>query len=154
MRDSAECVAWDRPLTEGVAQAKSYAGKLEIRFTYATNGQGIYAVDMEAGTEGDAVSYPTPEELWGMTYAKKNEWRDRFADVPFEDRSGTLGDRYFRDLAIERVLEAMANKEQRILLTLATGTGKTMIAFQIAWKLFHSRWNLTGEPTRRPPSFS
>jgi type I restriction enzyme R subunit len=145
-----EAKAWGKELTEGVAQAKSYAGKLEIRFTYATNGQGIYAVDMEEGKEGDAVSYPTPDELWGMTFAKKNEWRERFAAVPFEDKGGFFQGRYYQDIAIERVLEAMAGGQERILLTLATGTGKTFIAFQLAWKLFQSRWNLSGEPTRRP----
>jgi type I restriction enzyme R subunit len=105
---------------------------------------------MQEGTEGELSSYPTPDELWNKTFAKKNEWRDRFAAVPFEDKGGTLGDRYFRDIAIERVLEAVASDKQRILLTLATGTGKTMIAFQIAWKLFHSRWNLSRKPTRLP----
>jgi len=145
-----EAKAWDEQLTEGVGQAKSYATKMTIRFTYATNGQGIYGIDMLEGAEGEIAQYPSPEELWKLTFAKPNEWRDRFAAVPFEDKGGTLGDRYFRDVAIERVLEAIATDKQRILLTLATGTGKTIIAFQIAWKLFHSRWNLSRKPTRRP----
>ena len=85
-----------------------------------------------------------------MTFAEANAWRDRFATVPFEDRGGYFLPRYYQDIAIERVMEAIANDRQRILLTLATGTGKTFIAFQIAWKLFQSRWNLTREPTRRP----
>ena len=105
---------------------------------------------MKRGKELEIAAYPTPQELWDLTFADQNDWRDRFAAVPFEDKSGTLGERYFRDIAIERVLEAIAAEKQRILLTLATGTGKTMIAFQIAWKLFHSRWNLSREPTRRP----
>ena len=145
-----EAKAWDKPLTEGVAQAKSYAAKMSIRFTYATNGQGVYEIDMKRGSESEVATYPTPQELWDLTFADQNDWRDRFAAVPFEDKSGTLGERYFRDIAIDRVLEAIAAEKQRILLTLATGTGKTMIAFQIAWKLFHSRWNLSREPTRRP----
>jgi len=145
-----EAKALDKELTEGVGQAKLYAGKMAIRFTYSTNGQGIYGIDMAEGTEGAISQYPSPEELWNATFAEQNEWRDRFADVPFHDKGGTLGDRYFRDIAIERVLEAIAAEQQRILLTLATGTGKTMIAFQIAWKLFHSRWNLSREATRRP----
>jgi type I restriction enzyme, R subunit len=145
-----EAKAWDEPLTEGVGQAKNYAGKMAIRFAYATNGQGIYSVDMQTGKEGELPSYPTPDELWAMTFAEANAWRDRFATVPFEDKGGTLGERYFRDIAIERVLDAIAADKQRILLTLATGTGKTMIAFQIAWKLFHSRWNLSRQPSRRP----
>ena len=145
-----EAKAWDAELTEGVGQAKSYATKMSIRFTYATNGQSVYAIDMVDGSEGEIAQYPGPEELWNATFAEPNEWRDRFADVPFHDKGGALGDRYFRDIAIERVLDAIANNKQRILLTLATGTGKTLIAFQIAWKLFHSRWNLSREPSRRP----
>ena len=145
-----EAKAWDCALTEGVAQAKDYAGKLAIRFTYATNGQGIYGIDMQEGTEGEQPHYPTPEELWQMTFATQNNWRDRFAAVPFEDRGGYFQGRYYQDIAIERVLEAIADGSDRILLTLATGTGKTFIAFQLAWKLFHSRWNLSREATRRP----
>jgi type I restriction enzyme, R subunit len=145
-----EAKAWDEELTEGVGQAKSYATKMTIRFTYATNGQAIYGIDMVAGTESEVPNYPSPEELWNATFAKQNDWRDRFAAVPLEDKGGSLGDRYFRDIAIERVLEAIATGKKRILLTLATGTGKTLIAFQIAWKLFHSRWNLSREPSRRP----
>ena len=60
------------------------------------------------------------------------------------------GARYYQENAINHVMEAIAGGQQRILLTLATGTGKTFIAFQIAWKLFQSRWNLSREPTRRP----
>ena len=139
-----------KQLTEGVAQAKNYAGKMAVRFTYATNGQGIYGIDMETGKEGELPRYPTPGELWNMTFAEANAWRDRFAAVPFEDKGGFFLPRYYQDIAIERVMEAIAEDRQRILLTLATGTGKTFIAFQIAWKLFHSRWNLSREPSRRP----
>ena len=85
-----------------------------------------------------------------MTFAVANAWRDRFAAIPFEDKGGFFLPRYYQDIAIERVLEAIAADKPRILLTLATGTGKTFIAFQIAWKLFHSRWNLSREPSRRP----
>ena len=150
-----EAKAWDKPLTEGVGQAKDYAGKLEVRFTYASNGQGIYGIDMHTGIEGELDQYPTPEDLWNRTFATQNAWRDRFAAVPFEDRGGYFQGRYYQDIAIERVLAAIADGRERILLTLATGTGKTFIAFQIAWKLFYSRWNLTdwkkeGEPSRRP----
>ena len=145
-----EAKAWYEALTEGVAQAKNYAGMLTIRFTYSTNGQGIYGIDMKEGTEGPLASYPTPDELWNLTFATQNAWRDRFAAVPFEDRGGYFQGRYYQDIAVERVMEAIAENRQRILLTLATGTGKTFIAFQIAWKLFQSRWNLSREPSRRP----
>ena len=147
-----EAKAWDEELTEGVAQAKNYAGKLAVRYTYSTNGQGIYGIDMQEGTEGEVPRYPTPDELWNLTFAEANAWRDRFAVVPFEDRGGYFQGRYYQDIAIERVLEAIAGGQDRILLTLATGTGKTFIAFQLAWKLFHSRWNLTDWKAGREPS--
>lgn len=130
-------------ITEGLAQAKQYATKLQTRFAFATNGLGIYQVDMETGEESDIDRYPTPNELWRKIYAQENNWRDRFSDIPFEDKSGSWEARYYQHNAINHVMEAIANGKQRILLTLATGTGKTAIAFQIAWKLFHSRWNLT-----------
>jgi type I restriction enzyme R subunit len=145
-----EAKAWSAALTEGVAQAKNYAGKLAVRFTYATNGQGIYAVDMQSGAEAEIASYPRPDELWRRTFAQQDAWRDRFAAVPYEDKGGSHPGRYYQDIAIERALQAIAAKRDRMLLTLATGTGKTFIAFQIAWKLFRARWNLSYEPTRRP----
>ena len=121
-----------------------------MRFAYSTNGQGIYGTDMRTGVEGDIASYPSPEELWDLTFAEQNKWRDLFAAVPLETKGGTFGARYYQETAVDRVLEAIAAEKPRILLTLATGTGKTVIAFHIAWKLFHSRWNLSREPTRRP----
>jgi type I restriction enzyme R subunit len=145
-----EAKAWDKELTEGVGQAKDYAGRLAVRFTYAANGRGVYGIDMQTGAEGERAGFPTPDELWRLTFATANAWRDRFAAVPFEDRGGYFQGRYYQDIAVERVLAALAEGRNRILLTLATGTGKTFIAFQIAWKLFHARWNLGGEPTRRP----
>src|SRR5215469_7002390 len=145
-----EAKAWDEPLTKGVGQAKDYASKMAVRYAYSTNGQGFYGVDMQTGAEGAVPRFPTPDELWNRTFAEVNAWRDRFAAVPFEDKGGFYQGRYYQDIAIDRVMEAIAAGKTRVLLTLATGTGKTFIAFQIAWKLFHSRWNLTREPARRP----
>ncbi|MFO7766114.1 MAG: DEAD/DEAH box helicase family protein [Pelovirga sp.] len=150
-----EAKAWDKAVTEGVGQAKEYAAKLSIRYAFATNGQGIYAIDMVTGKEQDIDAFPSPDDLWNRTFAIRNLWRERFAAIPFEDKGGYFQGRYYQDIAIERVLQTIAEGADRILLTLATGTGKTFIAFQIAWKLFHSRWNLTdwkheNEPTRRP----
>ena len=128
-----EAKAWEEELTEGVAQAKSYAGMLAIRFTYATNGQGIYSIDMQSGKERDDLTrYPTPDELWKLTFAKQNEWRDRFAAVPLVEKGSEWRVRYYQEIAINRVLERVASGVSRILLTLATGTGKTSIAFEIA----------------------
>lgn len=153
-----EAKAWDEELTAGVAQAKNYAGKLATRFAYSTNGQGVYAIDMQMGTEGEVAAYPTPDELWAKTFAVENAWRDRFGAIPFPDKSGTWTLRFYQEIAVNRVLEVVADGKSRALLTLATGTGKTSIAFQIAWKLYEARWNLqnwkdpngAGASTRRP----
>ena len=138
------------PLTEGVGQAKDYAAKLQLRFTYASNGKGIYAIDRETGEEGEVEAFPTPQELWQRTFAEENAWRDRFAAIPYPDKGGSWQIRFYQEIAVKRVLEAIVSGQNRILLTLATGTGKTSIAFQILWKLFQSRWNLSGQPSRRP----
>lgn len=145
-----EAKKWDSPYTEGLGQAKHYAQKLTTRFAYATNGQKIYYVDMETGKEGDVPSYPTPDELWNRCFGKENQWRDNFASIPFKTTSGSTVARYYQEIAVNRALDAIAGGKDRILLTLATGTGKTLIAFQIAWKLFHSRWNLAKDGKRRP----
>jgi type I restriction enzyme R subunit len=145
-----EAKAWNAMMTAGVGQAKDYSDKMAVRFAYSTNGQGIYAVDMATGREGETPAFPTPDRLWALTFAKENAWRDRFASVPFPDKSGSWTIRFYQEIAVNRVLERIAGQQKRILLTLATGTGKTSIAFQIAWKLFQTRWNLSGEPSRRP----
>ena len=135
---------------EGVAQAKLYAEKLKLETTYATNGKEIYRICMKTGTEGLVADFFTPDELWNKTFTVQNEWRERFAAVPFEDKSGSWQLRYYQEIAVKNTLEAIANNKDRILLTLATGTGKTAIAFQIAWKLFQTRWNLQRDGKRRP----
>lgn len=152
-----EAKARDEYYTKGVGQAKDYAGKLNVRFTYSTNGLKIYRIDMKEGMEGDTTSYPTPNELWELTFGEQDKlqplsavWRDKLLAVPFEDRSGTWQPRYYQENAIAKVLEAVSEDRQRILLTLATGTGKTAIAFQIAWKLFHAKWNIRKDGERSP----
>jgi type I restriction enzyme R subunit len=135
---------------EGVAQAKQYAEKLKLETTYSSNGNEIYSICMKTGVEGLVENYLTPEELWNKTFAIQNEWREKFASVPFEDKGGSWQLRYYQEIAVKNTLEALANNEERILLTLATGTGKTAIAFQIAWKLFQTRWNLKRDGSRRP----
>ncbi len=145
-----EAKADSLPLTEGVAQAKDYAAKLQIRFTYASNGKGVYAIDMDTGAEFEVAGFPTPQDLWQRTFAGENAWRDRFAAIPYPDKGGSWQIRFYQDIAVTRVLETIASGNHRILLTLATGTGKTSIAFQIIWKLFQARWNLSSQPSRRP----
>ena len=78
-----EAKPWDAPLTEGVGQAKDYAGKLAIRFTYASNGQGIYGMDMQTGDEGELAQYPTPDELWNRTFAVQKHLARPFCQCAF-----------------------------------------------------------------------
>lgn len=149
-----EAKAAGKSYTEGVGQAKDYATCLQTRFAFATNGKEIYRIDMVTGAEALVERWPTPHELWAETYAEPNRWRDRFAAVTLQT-DGRFEPRYYQYNAIQRTLDAIANGRDRILLTLATGTGKTVIAFHIAWKLFEARWNTgdwraEGEPTRRP----
>lgn len=153
-----EAKARDLYYTEGVAQAKDYANRLHIRFTYATNGLKIYGIDMDEGKEGDVSKYPTPDELWQMCYPEPVDeaakqiakLKDSLLSIPFEDRGGTWQPRYYQENAITKVIEAIAEGKGRILLTLATGTGKTAVAFQIAWKLFHCKWNIRKDGKRSP----
>ncbi|MDX8353949.1 EcoAI/FtnUII family type I restriction enzme subunit R [Cognatiyoonia sp. IB215182] len=135
---------------EGVAQAKEYSQRLRTRFTYATNGLEWYEMDTVSGAEGTIPGPPSPGDLWARTFESENEWRNRFGAVPFETGGGKWQPRYYQHNAITAALEAIAEGRDRILLTLATGTGKTGIAFQLCWKLFQSNWNLTRDPTRRP----
>jgi len=135
---------------EGVAQAKNYAEKMHLDTTFAANGKEIYQICMKTGKEGPVANFPTPQELWNKTFAAENQWRDKFGAVPLEDVGGTKPVRYYQEIAVNNAMSAIADGRQRVLLTLATGTGKTFIAFQIAWKLFHTRWNLKRDGTRSP----
>ena len=146
------------PVSDGVGQAKDYAQKLKILTTYSTNGNEIYEInysknekgEMFIASEGLVEKFPSPEELWVKTFREKNEWSSKFDSINFEPFKGTREPRYYQEIAINNALDAIADKQQRILLTLATGTGKTVIAFHIAWKLFQSRWNIQRDGKRIP----
>ena len=137
----------------GVPQAKQYAELLQIRYTYSTNGDDIYFIDMGVrdaqgnyiipSSEGFVDHFPTPAELWQMTFPVEDEWRDKFNKTPY-NIGGGKAPRYYQENAINNVLNAVAQKQDRILLTMATGTGKTFVAFQICWKLYQNNWNLHG----------
>jgi type I restriction enzyme R subunit len=142
-----EAKKFDANYTEGHAQAIDYATKLDVPFAFATNGRKIRMIDMRSGKESDISEYPSPKALLGMLNEEPNEWLQKFEKYPDENRLGES--RYYQSIAVERALASIAKGEKRLLLTLATGTGKTRIAFQIAWKLFHTRWNLKG--TDRQP---
>ena len=147
----------DLHYTEGVAQAKDYAGRLQVRFTFSTNGLKIYEIDMDEGQERDVNSFPSPDELWTMAFGAYQAEMPvsqalirKFDAVPFETKSGEKAPRYYQENAVNKVLKSVAEGNNRILLTLATGTGKTAVAFQIAWKLFKTKWNINGDGQRSP----
>jgi type I restriction enzyme R subunit len=135
-----EAKKYDSSYTEGHAQAVEYATKLGLPFAFATNGRQIRFIDLRTGIESDITEYPTPQELVASLNEVTNEWLAKFEKFPYENKYGDV--RYYQSIAVERALSSIAKGDKRILLTLATGTGKTRIAFQIAWKLFHTKWNL------------
>jgi type I restriction enzyme R subunit len=145
-------------VSDGVSQAKDYAQKLKLLTSYSSNGHKIYEInysknekgEMFITSEGEVDKFPTPDELWNKTFKEKNEWSSKFDSINFEAFKGSKEPRYYQEIAINNALDAIADKQQRILLTLATGTGKTVIAFHIAWKLFQSRWNKQRDGKRLP----
>ena len=135
---------------QGLQQAKGYAEILGLKFAYATNGQGIVEFDYITGLEREIADFPTPEELWARLVNSEHlspESAERLL-APAYHLSGK-SPRYYQEIAINRTVQAVLQGRRRILLTMATGTGKTVVAFQICWKLWSSRWNRTGD-YRRP----
>lgn len=153
-----EAKARDKYYTDGVAQAKDYAERLHIRHTFSTNGDRIYGIDMEEAHENEISRFPTPEELWLKTFPPEEaqqepevwNWKQRFNDVPYELLMGKYLPRYYQRNAVDAVLNSIAEGQDRLLLTMATGTGKTATAFHICWKLFQAKWNLSRDGKRRP----
>jgi type I restriction enzyme, R subunit len=134
---------------DGLQQAKDYAQILGLKFAYATNGHGIVEHDFLTGKDNDIQNFPTAEELWGRLQTSEgisDEIKDRVL-APYYHLSGK-SPRYYQEIAINRAVQAILQGKRRVLLTLATGTGKTIVAFQICWKLWNSRWNRTGEYRR------
>ena len=140
----------EQEVGEGVAQAKLYAQKLELSYTFAANGKEIYEICLANGKEGAVAKFPTPDELWQRVFGDVSEWQAKFNSIPFENVYGDAQQRYYQEIAVNRVMDAIANGKQRVLLTLATGTGKTFIAFQIAWKLFKTKWTVQKDGKRAP----
>ena len=126
---------------EGYEQALKYGRMLGMAAAYATNGKEILEVDLKTGGTEVVEAFPSPQEVWRRAFPEENGWRDSFDAVPFWF-DAVKRPRYYQELAVNRVMDAVAARQRRILLTLATGTGKTFIAFQIAWKLFKAKWNL------------
>ncbi|MDD2307008.1 MAG: DEAD/DEAH box helicase family protein [Prolixibacteraceae bacterium] len=134
--------------TDGLQQAIRYADKLKVKFIFATNGEQIYQFDMRTGT-GDYIDYfPTPETLFQESVDNLTSLKKQLLAVPFY-LVGDKQPRYYQEIAVNKAIEAIADDKKRVLLTLATGTGKTFIAFQIVHKLLTVKWNLD-QADRRP----
>lgn len=135
---------------DGMQQAKEYARILGLLFAYSTNGKGIVEFDFTTGVEQEIKDFPAPHELWSRlrTYKGLEEVPEDKLLVPYY--SSDKVPRYYQQIAINRAVEAILKGKERVLLTLATGTGKTVIAFQICWKLWNGYWNRKGLTQRRP----
>lgn len=142
-----EAKSEDKEITDGLEQVKAYAQTLNIRFVYSTNGHGIYFFDMQTGRGETVESYHTPESLFTMTFGDFSDRQRMVLTEPFQ--RSKHNPRYYQENAVNKAIEAISAGDQRVLLTLATGTGKTTIAFQIVWKLYQARWNRRGDD-RRP----
>ena len=136
---------------DGLQQAMDYAETLGLKFAYSTNGHGIVEHDFLTGRESRMDSFPSPGDLWNRIRVAENLTEDRKAErltAPCYHLSGKTP-RYYQEIAINRAVQSVLQGKDRILLTMATGTGKTVVVFQIIWKLWNSRWTRTGDD-RRP----
>src|SRR5437899_2230874 len=135
---------------DGLQQAKDYAQILGLKFAYSTNGHGIVEHDFLTGKDTDIDTFPTPDDLWNRLKQSENisdEIKERLL-APYYHLSGK-SPRYYQEIAINRAVQGILQGKRRVLLTVDTGKGKTVVAFQICWKLWNSRWNRSGQH-RRP----
>ncbi|GHV52064.1 DEAD/DEAH box helicase [Deltaproteobacteria bacterium] len=146
-----EAKAEDKPAADGLQQAKDYAEILDLKFAYAANGKEIIEFDYLTGKESTLSAFPTPDELWTRLRAVENLTDDIAGSLltPSNHSAGKKP-RYYQRIAIDRAVQTIVQGKKRILLTMATGTGKTVVAFQICWKLWSSKWNVKGDPARKP----
>jgi type I restriction enzyme R subunit len=136
---------------DGLQQAKEYAEILGLKFAYATNGEGIVEFDYTTGLEREIDIFPSPKELWSRYCSGQridDEATKKRLLTPNYHIPGKIP-RYYQEIAINRSMEAILQGKRRVLLTMATGTGKTFVAFQICWRLWESGWNSRNEK-RRP----
>ena len=136
---------------DAVGQVKDYNEQLKLPFAYVTDGNEIREMHYvgDACHEQDVAAFPSPEEMYQRAFPENNEVEDALSQIPF-NRSGGKEPRYYQELAINRTISALGRGKKKILLTLATGTGKTYIAFQIVWKLFEAKWSQSGLGKRMP----
>ena len=136
---------------DGLQQAKEYAAMLGLKFAYSTNGHGIIEFNYITGKEREIDSFPGPEELWRRFRGAEELGDEQIATGALTPSNATIdkAHRYYQEIAINRTVQAILKGDKRVLLTMATGTGKILVAFQICWKLWSMRWNRVGEH-RRP----
>jgi type I restriction enzyme, R subunit len=147
-----EAKAKYKKAADGLQQAKDYAEPLGVKYAYATNGEEIIEFDFITGIERIIENFPTPDELWSRLRAAEKLTDNTAVErllTPFNLTSGKIP-YYYQEIGIHRVVQAILQGNLRVLLTMATGTGKTLVAFQICWKLWSSKWNAKGDPNRKP----
>jgi len=147
-----EAKSEDEQAATGLQQAKDYAEILKLKFAYATNGNHIIEFDYITGLERELTAFPAPAELWSRLRASERIADDSTAQRLLTPANLTTGKepRYYQRIAIDGAVQFILQGKRRVLLTMATGTGKTVVAFQICWKLWSSRWNSKGDPIRKP----
>jgi type I restriction enzyme R subunit len=140
-----------RNAADGLQQAKDYAQTLGVKFAFATNGKTILEHNFLTGKETEIDRFPSPDELWNSLRQAEGIADDIMAERMLAPGYRVPGKppRYYQEIAINRSIKAILSGKKRVLLTMATGTGKTLVAFQIIWKLWNARWNMKGE-YRRP----
>lgn len=126
----------------GMQQAIEYAQALDVPFVYSSNGKAFLEHDMLTGKEREIKleDFPTPDELWTRYKIGKNisAPQEKVINEPYYYAVGDKKPRYYQRIAINKAVDAVAQGQNRILITMATGTGKTYTAFQIVWRLWKS----------------
>jgi len=147
-----EAKAEYKKAADGLQQSKDYAEILKLKFAYASNGREIIEFDYTTGLERTIAAFPTPAELWARLRAAEKLTDDAAAQRLLTPENRTIGkeSRYYQQIAINLTVQSIVQGKRRVLLTKATGTGKTLVAFQICWKLWSSKWNAKGDPNRKP----
>ena len=130
-------------VAHGIQQAIDYAQLLDVPFAYSSNGRGFTEHDMKSGKERDLSidNFPTADELWAR-YCNNYEITEEVAEVikePYYFKEGANKPRYYQRIAINRTVEAIAKSHRKILLVMATGTGKTFTAFHIIHRLYSAK---------------
>ena len=129
---------------DGIAQAKEYAQKLDVKFAYSTNGRGIEEFDSSTNIQKTIESFPKPEELYARLKNIIQQNMPNFSLISNNPLAQPLyydpqrSPHYYQLAAIKAVILAILKGQRRVLLTMATGSGKTYTAFQIVWKLVKS----------------